>query len=224
MVCSTAARGVPVLGLDPCPLSHKAGGSIESSPSISTWGTVINGCGRRRGSSGATPGCRPACGGAVLSRSAADGALHASGGHIGHCQACDGRSAAGSILAARHRHVAPADQSRIRDGVVGRATRAGRDQRRAVAGAAGDAVDTRGLNRLGEGHRRQDGSERPGEHRLARPRGAEEQQSMGRTPACACASIPLSRPKVVAFPLSQLTQALSEGLAGMRSRRERHDP
>src|SRR4029453_7886157 len=44
---------------------------------------------------------------------------------------------------ARHRHVAPADQPRIRDGLVGRAKRAGRDQRRAVAGEARDAVDTR---------------------------------------------------------------------------------
>jgi hypothetical protein len=40
---------------------------------------------------------------------------------------------------ARHWHVAPADQPRIRDGVVGRATRAGRDQRRAVVGEAGNA-------------------------------------------------------------------------------------
>ena len=41
---------------------------------------------------------------------------------------------------ARHRHVAAADQSRIRDGMVGRATRAGGDQGRAVAGEARDAV------------------------------------------------------------------------------------
>jgi hypothetical protein len=39
------------------------------------------------------------------------------------------------------------------------ATWAGRDQRRAVAGKAGDAVDTRGLNGLGEGHRRPEGNE-----------------------------------------------------------------
>jgi hypothetical protein len=37
------------------------------------------------------------------------------------------------------------------------ATWAGRDPRRAVAGEAGDAVNPRGLNGLGEGHRRQDG-------------------------------------------------------------------
>src|SRR5262245_40110021 len=50
----------------------------------------------------------------------------------------------------RHRHGAPADQSRIRDGVVGRATRAGRDPRRAVAGEARDAVDPRGLEGVSE--------------------------------------------------------------------------
>jgi hypothetical protein len=66
---------------------------------------------------------------------------------------------------------APTDQPRIRDGVVGRATRAGRDPRRTVAGEAGDAVDTRGLKDLGEGHRRQDGGQSPCQHRLARPRG-----------------------------------------------------
>jgi hypothetical protein len=173
MVCSTAARGGPVLGLDPCPLSHKACGSIESSPSISTWGTVINGCGRRRGSSGATPGCRPACG----------GALHASGGHIGHCRACDGRSAAGSIAGCPAAAPTPADRSHIGDGVLRGATRAGGDPRRAGAGEPGDAVDTRGLNRLGEGHRRQDGGKPPCQHRLARPWGTKEEDIMVRTPA-----------------------------------------
>jgi hypothetical protein len=51
----------------------------------------------------------------------------------------------------RHRHVAPADQPRIRDGLVGRATRAGRDQCRTVAGEAGDAVDAGGVEGVGEG-------------------------------------------------------------------------
>jgi hypothetical protein len=55
---------------------------------------------------------------------------------------------------ARHRHVAPADQPHIRDGVMEGATRAGRDPRRAVAGAARDAVDTRGLQSFGQTHRR----------------------------------------------------------------------
>jgi hypothetical protein len=53
--------------------------------------------------------------------------------------------------------------------MVGRAKRAGRDPRRAVAGAAGDAVNTRDLKGLGEGHRRQDGGDPPCQHRLARP-------------------------------------------------------
>jgi hypothetical protein len=50
----------------------------------------------------------------------------------------------------RHRHVASADQPRIRDGMVGRATWAGRDPHRAGAGEARDAVDTRGLKGLGQ--------------------------------------------------------------------------
>jgi hypothetical protein len=52
---------------------------------------------------------------------------------------------------ARHRYVAPADQPDIRDGVMGGATRAGRDPRRAGAGAASDAVDAGGVEGVGEG-------------------------------------------------------------------------
>jgi hypothetical protein len=61
----------------------------------------------------------------------------------------------------RHRHLAPADQPRIREGMVGRVTRAGHDQPHAVAGEAGVAVDTRGLKGFSQGHRRQDGGEPP---------------------------------------------------------------
>jgi hypothetical protein len=56
------------------------------------------------------------------------------------------------------------DQPHIRDRVMGRARWTGRDQRRAVAGAAGDTVDAPGLKGLGEGHRRQDEGEAPGQH------------------------------------------------------------
>jgi hypothetical protein len=63
---------------------------------------------------------------------------------------------------ARHRHVAPAEQPRIRDGVVGRATWTGRDPRRAVAGEAGDAVDARGLEGFRQGHGWEKGDEAPG--------------------------------------------------------------
>ena len=62
---------------------------------------------------------------------------------------------------ARHGEVSTAHQPHIRDGVMRGATRTGRDQRRAVAGQAGDAVDTGGLNGFGEGHGRQDGGEPP---------------------------------------------------------------
>jgi hypothetical protein len=51
------------------------------------------------------------------------------------------------------------------------ADRAGGDQGRAVAREAGDAVDARRPDGLGEGHRRQDGGEPPGQYRLARPGG-----------------------------------------------------
>ena len=48
--------------------------------------------------------------------------------------------------------------------MVRRAQRAGGDPRVRSPGQAGDTVDTRGLNRLGEGHRRQDGGEVPCPH------------------------------------------------------------
>jgi hypothetical protein len=55
---------------------------------------------------------------------------------------------------ARHRYRAAAEQPRIREGMVGRATRAGRDHRRAGAGEAGDAVAARGLKGFSQRHRR----------------------------------------------------------------------
>ena len=60
-----------------------------------------------------------------------------------------------------------------------------RDQRCAVPGEARDAVNARGLNGLGQGHRRQDGGEPPGQHRCARPWRSQEEDIMGRTPASA---------------------------------------
>jgi hypothetical protein len=42
---------------------------------------------------------------------------------------------------------------------MGGATRPCRDERRAVTGEAGDAMDARGFEGFGEGHRRQDGGE-----------------------------------------------------------------
>ena len=62
----------------------------------------------------------------------------------------------------RRRHLAAADQAYIRDGVMGGATRAGGDQRRAVAREASDSVDACGLNGFGDDHRRQDGGEATG--------------------------------------------------------------
>jgi hypothetical protein len=54
------------------------------------------------------------------------------------------------------------------------AARAGRDQGRAVARAASDTMDARGINGLSQGHGWQDGGESPGQHRRASPRGAEQ--------------------------------------------------
>jgi hypothetical protein len=45
----------------------------------------------------------------------------------------------------QQRHVVPADPPRIRDGVMRRMERTAGDHRRAVAGEAGDTVDTSGL-------------------------------------------------------------------------------
>jgi hypothetical protein len=49
---------------------------------------------------------------------------------------------------ARQRHPAPTDQAQVRDRLMRGATRAGGDQRRAVAGAAGNTMDARGLKGL----------------------------------------------------------------------------
>src|SRR5262249_9706724 len=67
--------------------------------------------------------------------------------------------------------------------LMGDTTRTGGDQGGAIASEAGDAVDARGLKGFGEGHGRQDGGESPGQHRRARPRRAEQEHIMVRTPA-----------------------------------------
>jgi hypothetical protein len=56
-----------------------------------------------------------------------------------------------------------------------RATRAGGDQRRAIPGEAGDAVDACRLDGLGQSHRRQDGGEPSCQHRCARPWRSQEE-------------------------------------------------
>jgi hypothetical protein len=82
--------------------------------------------------------------------------------------------------------MAATDQPGIRDGMVGRATRAGRDQHRAIAGKAGDAVDARGRKGFGQGHRRQDGREPAG-----RPYGVHVFKSIGRSTVAGPANTPL---------------------------------
>jgi hypothetical protein len=106
-------------------------------------------------------------------------------GHGGGTRAMHPGRARHCVPATRHPASArlPTDQPRIRDSLVGTATRARRDQRRAVAGAASDAVDACGLKGLGEGHRRQDGGESAGQHRRARPWWTDEKDVVVTTPA-----------------------------------------
>jgi hypothetical protein len=54
----------------------------------------------------------------------------------------------------RQGHLAPTDQPHVRDRLRRGATRAGRDQRRAGAGEASDAVEARGLDGFGQAHGR----------------------------------------------------------------------
>jgi hypothetical protein len=79
---------------------------------------------------------------------------------------------------ARHGHVGPTDQSGIRDGMVGRATRAGRDQRRAGAGEASDVVEARSLDGLDQAHGREHGGEAARQHRRARPHWSKHEDAM----------------------------------------------
>jgi hypothetical protein len=67
--------------------------------------------------------------------------------------------------------------------MMGEAPRVGRDQCRAVAGEADDAVDARGLDGFSAVHRGQDGGMQPCQHRLACPGRAKEEHVMVRTPA-----------------------------------------
>jgi hypothetical protein len=79
--------------------------------------------------------------------------------------------------------------------MMGRAKGSGRHQRRPIPGEPGGAVDARCLKGLGEGHRRQDSGEPPGQHRFARPRRSQKKQIMVRTPAYHFASpVPLGMP------------------------------
>jgi hypothetical protein len=73
------------------------------------------------------------------------------------------------------------NQPHMRDGVIRSAKRPGRDHRRSGADEARDAVDTRGLNGLGEGHRRQHGGQPARSHGLA---GAGTVGGMSLTGAC----------------------------------------
>jgi hypothetical protein len=82
--------------------------------------------------------------------------------------------------------------------------------RRAVPSKASDPVGACGLNRLGEGHCREDGGQPPCQHRLARPGRSQEKDVMARTPASASAS----RPPGEEFPGSLLCHLLAMSSGG----------
>jgi hypothetical protein len=65
---------------------------------------------------------------------------------------------------ARHHDAAATDQPRTQDAAMRRSIRAGRDQRGAVTGEAGDAVEAHGLEGFRQGHRRQDGGQAAPQH------------------------------------------------------------
>ena len=69
----------------------------------------------------------------------------------------------GQRYVARQRHVAPADRPDIRDRLMRSATRPGRHHRGAVTGEPSDAMEARGLDGVGQRHRRQDRGESPGQ-------------------------------------------------------------
>jgi hypothetical protein len=87
----------------------------------------------------------------------------------------------------RHRHLTAADQPDSRQGLVGGAKWPGGDQGHAPVGEVGDAMNTGGVEGFGQGHRRQDGGDAAGQPRLPRPRRAQEEDVMVRTPASASA-------------------------------------
>jgi hypothetical protein len=68
--------------------------------------------------------------------------------------------------------------------MMGGATQAGRHHRRAGARETRDAMDARGLNGLSQGHGRRDHGESPSQPRLARPRGAEQEDARATMFAC----------------------------------------
>jgi hypothetical protein len=86
---------------------------------------------------------------------------------------------------------------------MGGAKRADRHQCGAVACEARDTMDARRLNGLGQRHRRQDRGQSPRQHRLASPRGAEQEDIVSRTPAYYFAS-----PMSLRMPIDPLLNLL----------------
>jgi hypothetical protein len=79
----------------------------------------------------------------------------------------------------QRRHLPATDQPHIRDGVVGGAEGARRDPRRVGARQVGDAVEARGLEGFGGGHRWPDGREPERQSRCARYGWSTPEDAMG---------------------------------------------
>jgi hypothetical protein len=94
-------------------------------------------------------------------------------------------------LSTRQRQLAAPHQPHIGNRVMRGATRAQRGHGRVAAGQAGDAGEACDGDGLGEGHRRQDGGEPPGQPGLARPGGragclSPHPRCHDRDTACGC--------------------------------------
>ena len=79
---------------------------------------------------------------------------------------------------ARRGHLAAADQPHDGNGVVGGAEWPRGDDGGAPPGEAGDAVDTSGVDGLGQGHIGEDRRQAPGQHRYPCPPGGPRSKTL----------------------------------------------
>jgi hypothetical protein len=82
----------------------------------------------------------------------------------------------------RQRHLTAADQPHLRNRMMGGATRLRGHKGRAPAGQAGNAMDARGFDGLGQRHLRQERREASRQPRCPRPRGTQQEDVGVRTP------------------------------------------
>jgi hypothetical protein len=99
-----------------------------------------------------------------------------------------------AVVGPRHlagqRHVAATDQPHSRDGLRRGATRAGRDQRRAGAREASDAVEARGLEGFNQDHGRQNRGGATAPASMCRPWAIHQEQVVNISPVSARILLP----------------------------------